>query len=271
MKTYLLRIAMIKNILKSAFTLIEMVITIAVIGILSAALISVYADLSGSAGTAVAKATLSALQSQIAIHFAAHQSLPTMQNLQEEMGGSTSASLVIVKNSNIFQILDSNGNPVQAQNAQGHLVPIKIYAYQDPVCSIPVVQLSPACGGIAMNEPSKFFHSSKVLGYSNDLVKNSFFIHALLLSSLLATASQATDMIFDDTPESGTDYNLKLGNLNVDPPAPTNQLGSIALPGLATNSNTVTPTTDLNTSPLTVASNCTYEISHTVVACVDLK
>lgn len=75
---------MFKKVMRPAFTLIELVITIVVIGILAAALVATYADLSGSAKTGARKASISALQTQIAILLAKNNGvLPTGDELQQ--------------------------------------------------------------------------------------------------------------------------------------------------------------------------------------------
>jgi prepilin-type N-terminal cleavage/methylation domain-containing protein len=73
---------MFKKVMRPAFTLIELVITIVVIGILAAALVATYADLSDSAKNGAQKASISALQTQIAILLAKNNGvLPTGNEL----------------------------------------------------------------------------------------------------------------------------------------------------------------------------------------------
>ena len=78
---------MFKKVMRPAFTLIELVITIVVIGILAAALVATYADLSGSAKTGAKKASISALQTQIAIALAKNNGVfPTGDELRQAIG-----------------------------------------------------------------------------------------------------------------------------------------------------------------------------------------
>jgi len=113
----------LKKVIHSGFTLIELVITIIVIGILSAALVATYSDVSAGAKDAATKASLSSLQSQIAIYLGKNNELPSMDQLIAQMPGLAYGAA----NTNQFQVT-VNGQAVI------------IYAYQDGQCTNPTFQ-----------------------------------------------------------------------------------------------------------------------------------
>lgn len=157
---------MLRRLVQPAFTLIELVITIVVIGILSAALVATYSDVSGSAKKAAQQASLSALQSQIAIHLAAYpiHKFPTMYDLVQEVHNlyvgysSSTAGMPAVTSPNLFATTGSfnvylsavstmnNPNPPAAAPTPSSFfffVPtpagaVVLLAFSDPFCMTPV-------------------------------------------------------------------------------------------------------------------------------------
>ena len=152
-----------KRFVRPAFTLIELVITIVVIGILSAALVATYSDLSGSAKKAAGQASVAALQSQIAIHLGAYpiHTFPTMYDLQLEVANLGIASTTTSTGSGAtpgysgaavttitsgFKLYSSTGAALTGTNATTNYVffistsagAVVILPFSDSFCTVPV-------------------------------------------------------------------------------------------------------------------------------------
>lgn len=83
-----------KRLVKKGFTLIELVIVIVILGILAAALVPTYVDLSTSAKQAAIDASLASLQSAIAIKIGDTKTLPSTSDLTDVAGGTASGNTI---------------------------------------------------------------------------------------------------------------------------------------------------------------------------------